>query len=148
MRSAGVLGVAIDAAGARAIADRARGTPRVANRLLKRVRDFAEVRSDGAVDATVAGAALDLMGVDQIGLDRTDREILDDRLRALLRRPGRALDARRRGRGRRRTRSRTSTSRTCSSAASCSARPRGRCATVHAFRHLGLEPPAEPSALF
>ena len=47
-----------------------------------------------------------------------------------------------------RTRSRTSTSRTCSSAASCSARPRGRCATVHAYRHLGLEPPAEPSALF
>ena len=99
VRSAGVLGVAIDAAGARAIADRARGTPRVANRLLKRVRDYAEVRSDGAIDATVAGAALDMMGVDRLGLDRTDREILDDRLRALLRRAGRALDARRRGAG-------------------------------------------------
>jgi Holliday junction DNA helicase RuvB len=76
VRSAGVLGVAIDAAGARAIADRARGTPRVANRLLKRVRDYAEVRSDGAIDATVAGAGLDMMGVDSLGLDRTDREIL------------------------------------------------------------------------
>ena len=76
VRSAGVLGVAIDAAGARAIADRSRGTPRVANRLLKRVRDYAEVRSDGAIDATVAGAALDMLGVDRLGLDRTDREIL------------------------------------------------------------------------
>src|SRR3954452_19394753 len=76
VRSAAVLGVAVDAAGARAIADRARGTPRVANRLLKRVRDYAEVRGDGAIDATVAAAALDLMGVDHIGLDRLDREIL------------------------------------------------------------------------
>src|SRR3954452_15363198 len=76
VRSAAVLGVPIDGAGARAIADRARGTPRVANRLLKRVRDYAQVRGDGAVDATVAAAALDLMGVDQAGLDRLDREIL------------------------------------------------------------------------
>src|SRR5688572_9529413 len=59
VRSAGVLGVAIDAGGARALADRSRGTPRVANRLLKRVRDYAQVRGDGAIDATVAAAALD-----------------------------------------------------------------------------------------
>jgi Holliday junction DNA helicase RuvB len=68
--------VAIDDDGAVAIAQRSRGTPRVANRLLKRVRDFAEVRHDGVVTAEVAEAALDLLEVDHEGLDRLDREIL------------------------------------------------------------------------
>ena len=76
MRSAGILDVAIDQAGARAIARRSRGTPRVANRLLKRVRDFAEVRHAGAIDERVAAEALDLLEVDEVGLDRLDREIL------------------------------------------------------------------------
>jgi Holliday junction DNA helicase RuvB len=75
-RSAGILEVEIDAAGARAIARRSRGTPRVANRLLKRVRDFAEVRHAGAIDEPVATEALDLLEVDEAGLDRLDREIL------------------------------------------------------------------------
>ena len=75
-RSAAILGVAIDAAGADAIACRARGTPRVANRLLKRVRDFAEVRSSGAISADVAADALELLEVDAEGLERLDREIL------------------------------------------------------------------------
>jgi Holliday junction DNA helicase RuvB len=75
-RSAGILGVEIDDGGARAIARRARGTPRVANRLLKRVRDFSEVRHGGHVDEGVAGAALDMLEVDDAGLDRLDREIL------------------------------------------------------------------------
>jgi holliday junction DNA helicase RuvB len=75
-RSAGILDVEIDAAGARAIARRSRGTPRVANRLLKRVRDFAEVRHAGAIDERVATEALDLLEVDEAGLDRLDREIL------------------------------------------------------------------------
>jgi Holliday junction DNA helicase RuvB len=75
-RSAGILEVTIDTAGARAIARRSRGTPRVANRLLKRVRDFAEVRHAGAIDETVATQALDLLEVDEAGLDRLDREIL------------------------------------------------------------------------
>jgi holliday junction DNA helicase RuvB len=76
MRSARLLGIEVRDAGARAIAARARGTPRVANRLLKRVRDFAEVRSGGVVTPEVATAALDLLEVDQAGLDRLDREIL------------------------------------------------------------------------
>ena len=76
----------------------ARGTPRVANRLLKRVRDFAEVRGGGHIDADTADAALDLLEVDDEGLDRLDREILDGDLRPLRRRPGRPLDARGRGR--------------------------------------------------
>jgi Holliday junction DNA helicase RuvB len=76
MRSAGILGIDVDTAGARAIAERSRGTPRVANRLLKRVRDFAEVRGAGHVDAAVAAEALDMLEVDELGLDRLDREIL------------------------------------------------------------------------
>ena len=75
-RSAGILDVEIDNAGACAIARRSRGTPRVANRLLKRVRDFAEVRHAGAIDEAIASQALDMLEVDEAGLDRLDREIL------------------------------------------------------------------------
>jgi holliday junction DNA helicase RuvB len=75
-RSAKLLEVAIEDDGARAIAQRSRGTPRVANRLLKRVRDYAEVRGSGVVTGDVATQALDLLGVDHAGLDRLDREIL------------------------------------------------------------------------
>jgi Holliday junction DNA helicase RuvB len=76
LRSARILDIEVDPEGARAIAARSRGTPRVANRLLKRVRDFAEVRGAGHVDAGVAAEALDMLEVDQLGLDRLDREIL------------------------------------------------------------------------
>jgi holliday junction DNA helicase RuvB len=75
-RSAGILDVEVDDVGAATIAGRARGTPRVANRLLKRVRDFAEVRGAGAIDEDVAREALDLLEVDEAGLDRLDRDIL------------------------------------------------------------------------
>jgi len=75
-RAARILGVPLDAAGAHEIARRARGTPRIANRLLKRVRDFAEVRADGAVTTDVARAALALFEVDELGLDKVDRAIL------------------------------------------------------------------------
>jgi Holliday junction DNA helicase RuvB len=75
-RSARLLEVQIDDGGALAIAQRSRGTPRVANRLLKRVRDFAQVRGDGVITAAAAAAALDLLEVDHEGLDRLDREIL------------------------------------------------------------------------
>ena len=75
-RSARLLDVQIDDGGACAISERSRGTPRVANRLLKRVRDFAQVRGDGVINAPAAAAALDLLQVDHEGLDRLDREIL------------------------------------------------------------------------
>jgi Holliday junction DNA helicase RuvB len=146
-RSARVLGVPIDAAGAGAIARRSRGTPRVANRLLKRVRDFAEVHGSGDIDAAVAGAALDLMGVDEQGLDRLDRELLNAicvqfsggpvGLSTLAVSVGEEADTiedvyepylLQRGLIKR--------------------TPRGRCATVHAFRHLGVEPPADAATLF
>ncbi|HXO07975.1 MAG TPA: Holliday junction branch migration DNA helicase RuvB, partial [Solirubrobacteraceae bacterium] len=75
-RSARLLDVEISDDGAVAIAQRSRGTPRVANRLLKRVRDYAEVRHDGVVSEEIAAEALDLLQVDHEGLDRLDREIL------------------------------------------------------------------------
>ena len=75
-RSAKVLGVEIDEEGAFEIARRSRGTPRLANRLLKRVRDFAQVKYDGIITEEVARTALDLMDVDKMGLDHIDRNIL------------------------------------------------------------------------
>lgn len=75
-RAAGVLGVEIDEEGACELARRSRGTPRLANRLLKRVRDFAEVKYDGIITWDVANYALDLLEVDKMGLDNADRNIL------------------------------------------------------------------------
>ncbi|HYS42102.1 MAG TPA: Holliday junction branch migration DNA helicase RuvB [Pseudonocardiaceae bacterium] len=75
-RSAAILGVDLRADGATEIARRSRGTPRIANRLLRRVRDFAEVRADGAVNLAVAMAALQVYDVDELGLDRLDRAVL------------------------------------------------------------------------
>jgi Holliday junction DNA helicase RuvB len=146
-RSARALGVTIDAAGARAIAERARGTPRVANRLLRRVRDFAEVNGSGTVTATLAGAALDLLEVDHEGLDRLDRELLTaicghfsggpvglSTLAVVVgEEPDTIEDVYEPYLLQRGFLQRT---------------PRGRCATVHAFRHLGLDAPAEDSTLF
>ncbi len=76
LRSAGILGVAIEQEGAFEIAKRSRGTPRVANRLLRRVRDYAEVEGDGRIDPGIATHALDRLEVDGAGFDRMDREIL------------------------------------------------------------------------
>ena len=147
VRSAAVLGVAVDAAGARSIADRARGTPRVANRLLKRVRDYAQVRGDGAIDGTVAAAALDLLEVARVGLDRLDRELLrtictrfsggpvglSTLAVAVGEEPDTVEDVYEPYLLQRGFLQRT---------------PRGRCATPHAYRHLGLAPPAEQPVLF
>jgi holliday junction DNA helicase RuvB len=75
-RSASILGVAIDSGGARRIAQRSRGTPRIANRLLRRVRDYAQVRADGHINEAVAEAALDMLAVDREGFDNLDRKLL------------------------------------------------------------------------
>jgi holliday junction DNA helicase RuvB len=77
VRAAGILGVDLHHEGAVEIARRARGTPRIANRLLRRVRDFAEVRGSGVVDQATAHGGLALFGVDELGLDKVDRAILD-----------------------------------------------------------------------
>jgi Holliday junction DNA helicase RuvB len=139
-RSARILEVELDAEGAHAIAGRSRGTPRVANRLLKRVRDYAQVRADGAVTAAAASEALELLEVDELGLDRLDREILRAicekfgggpvGLSTLAVAVGEESDTiedvyepylLRRGMVQR--------------------TPRGRTATARAFAHLGLSPP-------
>ena len=75
-RSAGILGVPIDTPGAAKIAERSRGTPRIANRLLRRVRDYAEVKGNGRIDEATARAALDLLEVDPQGFDALDRKLL------------------------------------------------------------------------
>jgi Holliday junction DNA helicase RuvB len=75
-RSAQILQVPIDASGRKVVSRRARGTPRIANRLLRRIRDYAQVRADGAVTAQVATEALDLLEVDTLGLDPMDRRYL------------------------------------------------------------------------
>jgi Holliday junction DNA helicase RuvB len=76
VRSADKLGVTIDEAGAREVARRSRGTPRIANRLLRRVRDFAEVKRDGTVNAQIADEALNMLKVDEHGFDAMDRRVL------------------------------------------------------------------------
>jgi Holliday junction DNA helicase RuvB len=145
-RSARLLGVEIASAGALAIAARSRGTPRVANRLLKRARDYAEVRGTGAVSERAALEALALLEVDDEGLDRLDREILRAicekfsggpvGLSTLAVAVGEEQDTiedvyepylLQRGLIER--------------------KPRGRTATRRAFAHLGLEPPGQPALL-
>ena len=76
-RSAGILGLGITPGGAKEIASRSRGTPRIANRLLRRVRDFADVKGDGTVNEEVAGSALDRLEIDNKGFDKMDRRILE-----------------------------------------------------------------------
>ncbi len=76
-RSAGILGISIDYEGAIEIASRSRGTPRIANRMLKRVRDFAQVMSDGVVTLDTARTALDRLEIDELGLDQNDRRMLE-----------------------------------------------------------------------
>lgn len=80
-RSAGILNIKIDEEGALELASRSRGTPRIANRLLKRVRDFSEVISDGVITLEVAQTALDRLEIDELGLDQNDRRMLDAMIR-------------------------------------------------------------------
>ena len=125
-RSARILGVSIEPAAARAIARRGRGTPRIVNRLLKRVRDHAEVHGDGTVDEATALAAMKALEIDDEGLDSTDRKLLAAIIQKFGSGPGGRRRARRRSCPRRSRRSRTSTSRSsCGSASSIGRRRAG-----------------------
>ena len=146
LRSAGVLNVEIEPAGARAIAARSRGTPRVANRLLKRVRDFAEVRGSGIVDARIAAAALELLQVDQHGLDRLDREILSALCEKFSGGPV-GLSTLAIAVGEEADTIEDVYEPYLLQQGFLERTPRGRVATIAAWRHLGLEPPRDP-ALF
>jgi holliday junction DNA helicase RuvB len=143
-RSGAILDVHLDASGAAEIARRARGTPRIANRLLKRVRDFAEVRGDGSVDETVARQGLELFGVDELGLDKVDRAILDAvcsrfgggpvGLTTLAVSIGEETDT-----------VEDVYEPYLLQAGLLMRTPRGRVATAGTWLHLGLEPPAPPT---
>ena len=139
-RAAGILGVGVSGDAAVEIASRPRGTPRIANRLLRRVRDFADVHADGRIDLGVAKAALLVFDVDELGLDRLDRAVLDALVRghgggpvgvnslalAVGEEPGTVEEV-------------------CEPylvrAGMMARTARGRVATTTAWRHLGLEPP-------
>jgi len=86
-RSSRILGVSTNREGAREIASRSRGTPRLANRLLRRVRDYVEVKSDGIITQKTAREGLEVFGVDELGLDKVDRAILDTLCRTFMGRP-------------------------------------------------------------
>jgi holliday junction DNA helicase RuvB len=140
-RSAGLLGVALDDAGGREIASRSRGTPRIANRLLRRVRDYAEVRGDGVVTLQAAQAALALYEVDESGLDRLDRAVLT----ALVRRFGGGpvgLSTLAVAVGEEAETVEVVAEPFLVRAGLIARTPRGRVATPAAWEHLGLTPPA------
>ncbi len=141
-RSAGLLGVPLRDDGADEIAGRARGTPRIANRLLRRVRDFAEVRGDGVVTRQAARAALELYEVDEIGLDRLDREVLS----VLVRRFGGGpvgLSTLAVAVGEEAETVAVVAEPFLVRAGFIARTPRGRVATPAAWTHLGLSPPAQ-----
>ncbi len=146
-RSARILGVALEPEGADAIASRSRGTPRVANRLLKRVRDFAEVRSGGVVTADTADTALALLEIDELGLDRLDRDLL------------RALCVKFEGApvglstlavtvGEEQDTVEEVYEPYLLQCGLLKRTPRGRAATRRAYAHLGMDPPAGADSLF
>src|SRR5579859_7927394 len=147
VRAARILEVDLDPEGATAIARRSRGTPRVANRLLKRARDYAEVRGDGTVTEAAAHAALALLEVDDLGLDRLDREIL----RAICEKFGGGpvgLSTLAVAVGEERDTIEDVYEPYLLQLGMLSRTPRGRTATAHAYAHLGIEPPPAPAALF
>jgi len=149
-RSAGILGIGVTGEGAAEIAGRSRGTPRIANRLLRRVRDYAEVRAGGVVDLAAARAALAVYDVDELGLDRLDRAVLTALVESFGGGPvglstlaiavGEQPDT---------------VAEVCEPfllrGGLLARTPRGRVATAHAWRHLGRNPPpasALPPDLF
>jgi Holliday junction DNA helicase RuvB len=146
-RSAAILEASLEEDGAQAIAQRSRGTPRVANRLLKRVRDYAEVRAGGVITAEIATAALDLLEVDHEGLDRLDREILATictkfgggpvGLSTLAVAVGEEADT-----------IEDVYEPYLLQSGLIQRTPRGRAATARAWAHLGLEPPRGTAQLF
>lgn len=139
-RSADILGIAVAGDGALQIAKRARGTPRIANRLLRRVRDYAEVRAKGVVDRDTAVAALELLKVDVTGFDEMDRRLLE----AVLERFGGGpvgVDSLAAALGEERDTIEDVVEPFLIQAGFLSRTARGRVATPAAWRHFGLEPP-------
>lgn len=145
-RSAGILSLAIDADGARQIAARSRGTPRIANRLLRRVRDFAQVEADGRVTEAVAAEAMDLLEVDPFGFDAMDRKLLLTVIEKFGGGPV-GIESLAAAVGEERGTLEDVVEPYLIQEGFLQRTPRGRIATANAFRHFGLKPPqANPSA--
>ncbi|WP_435300173.1 Holliday junction branch migration DNA helicase RuvB [Timonella sp. A28] len=146
-RSAGLLGVELDAAAAAEIASRSRGTPRIANRLLRRVRDWAQVRGTGILDLAAARSALEVYEVDERGLDRLDRAVLT----ALCKRFGGGpvgLSTLAVTVGEEPETVETVAEPFLVREGLMGRTPRGRVATLETWQHLGLVPPSESNTLF
>ena len=140
-RSAGLLKVPTDAAGALEIARRSRGTPRMANRLLRRVRDYAQVKGDGTIDAGLADRALKMLDVDPLGLDVMDRKLLEAVIHRFDGGPV-GLDNVAAAIGEESGTIEDVIEPYLIQQGYLQRTPRGRIATAAAFRHLGLAPPA------
>ena len=143
-RSAGILGVPIDTGGAEGIARRSRGTPRIANRLLRRVRDFAQVKAAGAIDAAVAARALAMLEVDEQGFDALDRKLLATIIGKFDGGPV-GIDSLAAAIGEERGTLEDVIEPFLIQQGFLMRTARGRVATRHAWQHLGLAPPERPN---
>lgn len=139
-RSAHIVGVEIDSEGAAEIARRARGTPRIANRLLRRVRDYAEVKADGRVDKSVASKALDMLKVDSYGFDNMDRNLLTTIIDKFSGGPV-GVENLAAAIGEERDTIEDVIEPYLIQQGFLMRTPRGRVATANAYRHFGLKPP-------
>ena len=145
VRSAALLEVQTDDGGAHEIARRSRGTPRIANRLLRRVRDYAEVEGDGTVDADVAKHALEVFDVDDIGLDRLDRRVVEALVHRFAGGPV-GLTTLATAVGEEPDTVEDAVEPFLIQLGMIQRTPRGRVATATAYRHLGIEAPAPGQA--
>ena len=145
LRSAKILKIDCDRDGALEIASRSRGTPRIANRLIRRVRDFAEVKAGGKIDVSVAQEALDMLEVDELGLDRTDRGMLLTMIEKFGGGPV-GLDTLAASTGEDATTIEDVYEPYLLQLGFIMRTPRGRVAAPAAYEHLGLTPPSAPSA--
>ncbi len=146
-RSAGLLQVAMDDEGAFEVARRSRGTPRIANRLLRRVRDYAEVKGNGTITLDLANRALAMLDVDPVGFDLMDRKLLEAVIHKFDGGPV-GLDNIAASIGEERDTIEDVIEPYLIQQGYLQRTPRGRMATLAAFRHLGLEPPASSGGLF
>ena len=139
-RSAGILGLPISSDGALEIASRSRGTPRIANRLLKRVRDFAQVKGKDTIDAEIASFALGRLEIDNLGLDNTDRRMLEAIISFYNGGPV-GLETLAATVGEEAVTLEDVYEPYLIQIGFLSRTPRGRCATLRAYEHLGIRPP-------
>ena len=143
-RAAGLIGIAIESGGAAEIGKRSRGTPRIANRLLRRVRDYAQVRGSGVITQTLADEALQLLNIDAAGLDELDRRMLDRLIRHFNGGPA-GIETLSASVGEERGTLEDVVEPYLIQCGFIQRTPRGRVATPHAYRHLGLEVPEDTS---